>query len=768
MSHRSRRTLTRGTAAAALALAVMTGGTSALGVQSDDGTADRAAQSGIKDKNREDDFAHPLGNRERENRQKAVAQVLAGKAKPVERGGSKSIKVAKDEYVAYDAERTADVFTVLTEFGTQTKTGLGGDPGPEHDQIKKPDRKYDGNATDDNSTYWTKSFDRAHYLTMMFAESNSFKDFYLKQSNGRFRVQGDVSDWVKVPFNEARYGSNENPAGESEGYWNYVKDSITAWYADQKSQGKTAAQIKGYLAQFDVYDRYDFDNDGVFEEPDGYIDHFQAIHAGEGEEAGGGAQGEDAIWSHRWYAFATDQGKTGPQTNPAGGAQIGDTGIWVGDYTTEPENGGLGVFTHEFGHDLGLPDLYDTAGGDNGTGFWTLMSSGSWLNTGKQDIGTKPGYMGAWEKLQMGWLDHTTVDYGKNTKITLDPASAASPTTKTQAVAVNLPDKQLSEDLNTPRTGTKEFWSGKGNGLDNTMSTTVDLTGKKAASLSASVELATEADYDYLWTEASKDGKTWTKLDDGLSGTAAWSTRTWDLTPFVGGEAQVRFRYQTDTAVAEDGAFVDDVVVTADGAEVLADGAENGVGAWVLDGFSIIDGTYSRTVPQYYLAENRTYDGYDTTLKTGPYNFGYGDTKPDWVERYPYQNGLLVTYANGEFEDNNTSTHPGGGQVLPVDARPAPLKASDGFRFNQRAQSFDATFGLEATDEVVLHHNGTPRLIGERPGVATFNDADPNRYWRADNPTGSTKVAGSGTRISVLRSLNGGDRLQLQVAFTKK
>ena len=61
-------------------------------------------------------------------------------------------------------------------------------------------------------------------------------------------------------------------------------------------------QINAYLAQFDKWDRYDYDGDGNFNEPDGYIDHFQAIHAGEGEETGGGAQGTDAIWSHRWYA----------------------------------------------------------------------------------------------------------------------------------------------------------------------------------------------------------------------------------------------------------------------------------------------------------------------------------------------------------------------------------------------------------------------------------------------------------------------------------
>ena len=105
---------------------------------------------------------------------------------------------------------------------------------------------------------------------------------------------------------------------------------------------------------------------------------------------------------------------------------IGDSGLWIGDYTTEPENGGLGVFAHEFGHDLGLPDLYDTAGGDNGTGFWTLMCGGSWLNRGNDSIGTTPGYMGPWEKLQLGWLDYTTVPFGEDKNIKLGRADMGS------------------------------------------------------------------------------------------------------------------------------------------------------------------------------------------------------------------------------------------------------------------------------------------------------------------------------------------------------
>ena len=189
-----------------------------------------------------------------------------------------------------------------------------------HNQIPKPDRNWDGSATDDNSTYWTTDFNRAHYKDMMFGEGESFKDFYLKQSNGRFLAKGDVTDWVTVPYNEAALRPQPvkgDGTSEAEGYWNFVKDTATAWYNAQKAAGKTDAEITTYLKQFDQVDRYDYDGDGNYKEPDGYIDHFQAIHAGEGEEAGGGAQGEDAIWSHRWYAFSNNEGKTGPERQPA-------------------------------------------------------------------------------------------------------------------------------------------------------------------------------------------------------------------------------------------------------------------------------------------------------------------------------------------------------------------------------------------------------------------------------------------------------------------
>ena len=724
-----------------------------------------------------DDKSHPLGDAQRALREAAVDKLVSGDAEVTTKNGKRVIELKagkgkkgkgkhKNKYVQYDVNREANLFTILTDFGEETMPVQGGDPGPMHNEIAEPDRVWDGDATDNNSTMWRADFDRDHYMDLMFGEKESMRDFYLKQSNGRFFVKGDVSEWVKVPYNEARYGHNPvegDGTSEAEGYWSYIRDTAQAWYDDQVAQGKSLDEIKSYLSQFDVWDRYDHDGDGDFDEPDGYIDHFQAIHAGEGEDAGGGAQGEDAIWSHRWYAFTNEIGKTGPSTNKLGGVPLGDTGIWIGDYTTEPENGGLGVFAHEFAHDLGLPDLYDTSGGDNGTGFWTLMSAGSWLGHSKEDIGTSPGYMGAWEKLQLGWSDVKVVASNQKTTTGLGPADRDHKKLP-QALAVTLPNKTITTEYNTPHSGTSEWWTGSGDNLNNTLTRAVDLTGKSSASISAWVDKEIEAEYDNLWIEASTDGgANWTQLGDPITGgeLGSWTQETRDLTPFAGQAIQVRFRYSTDGGLAPAGGFIDDITITADGATLLSDDVESGENGWTAKGFTISSGTTEEEVSHYYLAENRVYQGYDKNLKTGPYNFGFANTRPDWVERFPYQNGMLVWYINNEYSDNNTRVHPGAGQVLPVDARPKPVTFADGALLGNRRQPFDATFGLERTDKVTFHRNGVPTTVPSQRAMPTFDDSDPERYWSAANPWSSVKVAGTGTKIQVLSGT--GDTMNVRV-----
>ena len=82
------------------------------------------------------------------------------------------------------------------------------------------------------------------------------------------------------------------------------------------------------MSQFDVWDRYDWDMDGDFNEPDGYIDHVNFVHAGEGNEAGGGTLGDCAIWSHSWFAYSNLVGSAGPSPEfLIGGIQIGDSDL---------------------------------------------------------------------------------------------------------------------------------------------------------------------------------------------------------------------------------------------------------------------------------------------------------------------------------------------------------------------------------------------------------------------------------------------------------
>src|SRR6478752_2672688 len=204
---------------------------------------------------RPDSLPNPLAEAQAAETKAAVTKLLKGEAATKTINGNRVIEVkttakngkaGKSKYVNYPVNREEDIFTVLVDFGDQINPNTKGAAGPVHNQIPEPDRTWDGSKTDDNSTYW-------------------IWDFNLKQSNGRFLAKGDVSDWVKVPYNEARYGSNG--FAQSSTYWPFVRDTAKSWYDSQVAAGKTPAEIKAYLAQFDKVDRYDYDGDGNFNEP---------------------------------------------------------------------------------------------------------------------------------------------------------------------------------------------------------------------------------------------------------------------------------------------------------------------------------------------------------------------------------------------------------------------------------------------------------------------------------------------------------------------
>jgi immune inhibitor A len=704
-----------------------------------------------------DSFSSPLADKQNALR----AQALEMQAKGQIAKGAKVGKVANGQYVQLAREDEDSIWTLLGEFSDL-----------DHNTIAEPDR------TVDNTTIWAPDFSREYYLDLLFddrAGENSMRNFYKEQSSNRYTVNGDVTDWVQVPQTGAYYGSN----AKSDAYaWIFIRDELAAWHAQQAAAGKSDAQIAQFLAQFDVWDRYDYDGDGNFDEPDGYIDHFQTIHSGEGEEAGGGVLGSDAIWSHRWYAFYQNQGLTGPAFNKLGGIQIPGTDLWIGDYTIEPENGGVGVFSHEFAHDLGLPDEYDTSGNaggaENSTGFWTLMSSGSWGNNGvaEEGIGDRPFHMNSWDKLQLGWLNYDIVTPGGSKKsVKLGPAE--TDTKQAQAMVVVLPDREHQVSIGTPYAGSKFYYSGAANDLNTTM--TKSFTLPASATLTAKVRYSIESDFDYAYVTV--DG---TRVPTSLSnssvvpeGIDGHSTGWVDLTAALpSGTHTVGFGYFTDGGVQGDGdgsqpgIAIDEIAITGQ----PTDGAETDTG-WAFDsngdtGFAATTGTEVFNTFNFYVAENRQYLGYDAGLQTGPYNFTTGT----WAERYAYQDGLLVWYSDYFWGDNNVGDHPGQGLILPVDARPDILHWNDdGTIMRGRFQAIDSTFGTPS-DAVTLHHNGVATTIPASGAVSTFDDNQ--SYYRSSDPADgiSHYKAGwmsvdnphSGTQIRVT-SVTPGGFMQIQV-----
>ncbi len=210
---------------------------------------------------------------------------------------------------------------------------------------------------------------------------------------------------------------------------------------------------------------------------------------------------------------------------------------------------------------------------------------------------------------------------------------------------------------------------------------------------------------------------------------ADWDLATFDMSAYAGQTVGLRFRYTTDGAVqGQDpdrvsGLFVDDIKLTAGATTVFADGAESGNNGWTPVQFAIVGNTSSYLADHYYLASYRSYVSYDRYLRTGPYNFGFAPTQPDKVEFFPYQNGLLINYWDTSYSDNNTSEHPGGGEILPIDANPAPIYKLTPGPWRGRIQVYDAPFSLQRSDSFTLHSSGRASYVRGQAAQPLFDDS---------------------------------------------
>lgn len=400
------------------------------------------------------------------------------------------------------------------------------------------------------------------------------------------------------------------------------------------------------------------------------------------------------------------------------------------------------------------------------------MSSGSWLSDGTKDIGSMPGHMGAWEKLQLGWLNYEVAYAGQKSQHKLGPA--ATNTKQAQALIVVLPDKVVDSFIGSPYAGDYFYYSGSGNNLSNTMSKAFTLEDNSA--LSAKVNIDIESDWDYAYLIVSTDGgQNWstvetnistntnpnaTNLGNGITGySGGWIDLTADLSAYSG-EVMLGFSYVTDSAVAEVGIMVDDLNITGHAIE----GAESDTG-WAFNGYKMTDGNDSSSHFNAYIAANRNYYGYDKNLAVGPYNFGFLDESFDRVERFPYQDGLLINYWDTSQANNNTNTHPGRGLILPIDAHPEVMIRPDGGNWRNRVQGFDSTFSIAPTDELNLHWFSVESYHPSQAGERIFDDN--NQYWNPLTPTAGVINPHTGTQIRIKSVSAHGNLMQVEVRASK-
>lgn len=201
-----------------------------------------------------------------------------------------------------------------------------------------------------------------------------FIDYWTEVSYGLLTVNVTVSSQVyRLPSAMAQYGSETSAAIES-----FIYDSITA------------------AASSETFSNYDA---------------VLIIHAGVGEESDVSGAFPNDLWSLYYGSTSICRNAASPcltvalrDGNPVSEAIImpqtdSRTGVIV-----DP----LGVYVHEFGHWLGLPDLYCTSFicTLDGAGRWSLMADGIYNIDPSTATwyGSAPAHPDAWSRTFLGWV----------------------------------------------------------------------------------------------------------------------------------------------------------------------------------------------------------------------------------------------------------------------------------------------------------------------------------------------------------------------------
>lgn len=202
----------------------------------------------------------------------------------------------------------------------------------------------------------------------------SSRDYFLYNSGGLFTPNFTVIGPVTLPETQAYYGQNDSNGND-------IHPALMV---------KEACELAAASVDFSI-----FDNDN-----NGSVDNVYVFYAGKGEADGGGSK---AIWPHSW----TLSGES--LSLKLNGKNI-QTYSCSSELVNAGTRAGIGTFTHEYNHILGLPDLYDSDYSVNGQSFnleeWSIMAYGLYNGDG-----CVPPSMSILERSLLGWAAPIELNY---------------------------------------------------------------------------------------------------------------------------------------------------------------------------------------------------------------------------------------------------------------------------------------------------------------------------------------------------------------------
>lgn len=234
--------------------------------------------------------------------------------------------------------------------------------------VEYPDAKH-------NPKFSLMAWEQSLFSSGRYLEENVFgdrvygslNDYYQEISYGKLKVTGAFIDWVEVSKKKMDYNlGSSTSANDKRKYFEEVMNAV------YKKHGNNI--LDGY--------------DGIF-----------FVFAGERVQTSRGG----LYWPHK--SNFSHQGKS-----------------W--SYFIVPERQStsrmtnISVICHEFGHMLGLQDLYARPEnpGSEGVGVWCAMS--------QQLSNGRPQHFSAWSKEQLGWIKPVVIDPRVKQKIVLAPVVA--------------------------------------------------------------------------------------------------------------------------------------------------------------------------------------------------------------------------------------------------------------------------------------------------------------------------------------------------------